>query len=204
MAYLNGRLPSAALGDIHQGKLRKDAARAWNAMNMESMGRYGVALAPTGSASSYRTYAKQQEFWNLYKSGRGNLAARPGTSNHGWGLAVDLRTPQMRSIVDSIGAKYGWAKPWSDAPSEWWHLKWRSGVWNGQTPYGPRVIRKNSRGVDAIKLKKVMYDNGLRGFNRFTPVFQQDAVDALRRWQHAHNLGADGVAGPKTWRKLLT
>jgi hypothetical protein len=35
----------------------------------------------------------------------------------------------MRSIVDRIGAKYGYAKKWSDAPTEWWHLKWRPGIY---------------------------------------------------------------------------
>lgn len=172
-------------------------------MNMEAKGRYGVWLTPTGSMSSYRTYDQQVYLWNLYLSGRGNLAARPGTSNHGWGLAVDLQTMGMRDVVNNIGEKYGYAKKWSDAQSEWWHIKWREGVWNGQAPYGPRVLRKGSRGADAIKLKKLLYNKGGRGFNRYTPVLGQNAIDALKRFQKNHNLGADGVAGPHTWRKLI-
>ena len=131
----NGRLPPEALAPIAQGQLRTDAAAAWNAMNVEARVR-GLELLPNGSKSSYRTYAQQVELYALYQSGRGNLAAVPGNSNHGWGLAVDVATPEMRAMIDRIGEKYGWAKKWSDAASEWWHLKYRAGVWAGPDP-GP-------------------------------------------------------------------
>ena len=61
---------------------------------------------------------------NLYVAGRGNLAARPGTSNHGWGTTVDVPQPAMRAAIDKHGASYGWSKRWSDAPSEWWHIRY--------------------------------------------------------------------------------
>jgi hypothetical protein len=133
MANANGRLPQSDLAPIAGGYLRKDAAAAFNAMNEEARSK-GIELRPTGSKSSYRTFEQQQELYNLYRSGRGNLAAIPGTSNHGWGLAIDLATPEMRAMVDRIGEKYGWAKKWSDAPTEWWHLKFREGVWSGPDP----------------------------------------------------------------------
>lgn len=132
----NGNLPQSDLAPIAGGQLTKAAAAGFNAMNVESRKRYGVELRPTGSMSSYRTYAQQQYLYNLYLSGKGNLAAVPGTSNHGWGVAVDFATPQMRSIVDAIGAKYGWSKSWSDAPSEWWHIRYEAGHYNGPDP-GP-------------------------------------------------------------------
>jgi LAS superfamily LD-carboxypeptidase LdcB len=131
----NGNLPPSDLAPIKNGQLRKDAAAAWNAMNAECRAN-GVELRPTGSKSSYRTYAQQVELWNLYQSGGGNLAARPGTSNHGWGIAVDLASQQMRSMLDRVGDKYGWSKRTSDAPSEWWHIRWREGSWRGADP-GP-------------------------------------------------------------------
>ena len=131
----NGQLPAAALAPIAGGQLEKTAAAAWNAMNVEARAN-GLELRPTGSMSSYRTYAQQVYLYDLYRSGRGNLAAVPGTSNHGWGLAVDLATTQMRAMLDRIGRKYGWAKEWSDAQSEWWHIKYRPGIWSGSDP-GP-------------------------------------------------------------------
>ena len=136
----NGRLPPEALSPIAQGELRKDAAAAWNAMNAHAR-RLGLQLLPTGSMSSYRTYGQQVYLYGEYQAGRGSLAATPGTSNHGWGLAVDVATMEMRNLIDRIGAEYGWAKKWSDAPSEWWHLKWLAGSWRGVDvgPYGRDV-----------------------------------------------------------------
>lgn len=145
----NGQLPDSALAPIAGGRLAKDAAAAWNAMNVESRKRYGVELRPTGSASSYRTYAQQQYFWNLYQSGRGNLAAYPGTSNHGLGRAVDLATTQMRSIVDAIGGKYGWRKV--EAPSEWWHVNYVGG-YTGRDP-GPSGGPSKPGWWNAVKRK---------------------------------------------------
>lgn len=209
MAYLNGRLPSAALGNIVGGRLRRDAAKAWNAMNAESIRKYGVTLRPTGGQSSYRSIAGQRYFWNLWKSGRGNLAAYPGTSNHGWGLAVDLATPQMRSIVDKIGAKYGFAKRWSDAPGEWWHIKWKPGSYPAvkNTKVDP-VLRYKSKGPSVIKLKKLLYDKGYRNFsgktnsNRYIPFYGKYTDKVVKRFQADHHLPTDGVVGARTWAAL--
>ena len=145
----NGKLPDSALSPIAQGQLRHDAAASWNAMNVKARS-LGVQLAPTGSMSSYRTYAQQVYLYNEYRAGRGNLAAVPGSSNHGWGLAVDLATQEMRSMVDRIGQPYGWSKKTSDAPSEWWHIKWVEGSWKGVDvgPYG-------AGGPDSIRPERV-------------------------------------------------
>lgn len=147
----NGQLAPSELAPIAQGQLRKDAAAAWNAMNVEARSK-GVELLPTGSKSSYRTYAQQVELWNLYKAGRGNLAAHPGSSNHGAGIAVDLASPAMRSMLDQIGHKYGWAKEWSDAQTEWWHIRWREGSWRGPDPgpYGRPAPPPVPKGTSAI------------------------------------------------------
>jgi hypothetical protein len=135
-SYQNGRLPDSALAPIASGRLAIDnyCAASWNAMNVDARAR-GLELLPTGSMSSYRTYDQQVYLYNVYQDG-GPLAATPGTSNHGWGLAVDVATQAMRSMIDQIGHHYGWAKEWSDAQSEWWHLKYRAGVWAGSDP-GP-------------------------------------------------------------------
>lgn len=164
----NGRLPTSALAKIPGGRLRKDAAEAWNAMNAESERRFGVTLRPTGPRSSYRSFSEQVALRRLYLAGKGDLAAVPGTSNHGLGLAVDLATPQMRHIVDQIGAKYGWAKRWSDAPTEWWHLKWRPGsyaaVRAAQDPLAeyPDDERENIRQYDDWKRRGVNPDGRKR------------------------------------------
>ncbi len=132
----NGRLPASALAAIPGGRLEHGAAKAWNAMHAEAKARHNVDIRPGGPDSSYRTLDRQH-FWRNWWCARGKCgnAAVPGTSNHGLGLAVDLADGgrgAMRRVIDQIGAKYGWAKKWSDASGEPWHLRYKAGVWSGK------------------------------------------------------------------------
>jgi hypothetical protein len=57
-----------ALAAIPGGRLRRDAAGAWSAMNAESERRRGVTLRPLGPLSSYRTLTQQRQLrreWNV-------------------------------------------------------------------------------------------------------------------------------------------
>jgi hypothetical protein len=184
MAYSNGRIPDSALAPItkavngEQAYLIADAAKAFNAMNAESERRFGVTLRVSSARAAYRSYEDQEYFWRLYQSGQGNLAARPGTSNHGLGLAVDLATTQMRKIVDQIGSKYGWSKATSDAPSEWWHLKWKPGKykavedakWFGYTDSERRWIEEYD------KLKKANKNRARRAVLRTVMLAQRQRI----------------------------
>lgn len=74
---------------------------------------------------SYRTFAKQEEKWANFQAG-GNLAARPGTSNHGWAVAFDLSWLTEAAIdwAHSNAAKYGFV---FNVPSERWHIVYEGG-----------------------------------------------------------------------------
>jgi len=128
----NGNLPAGELAAIPGGKLRKDAAAAWLAMRSKIGKDKGVWICPTSTRTAYRSLADQQHFWNLFQAGKGALAARPGTSNHGWGIAVDVPTPAMQAAIREHGHTYGWGirggKLSSDAPSEAWHCTWHPGT----------------------------------------------------------------------------
>jgi LysM repeat protein len=106
-------------------QLRADAAQAWNAMRDEALRLYGVELQPGGPQSAYRTYDQQAQLYDLYLSGQGAPANPPGTSSHELGLAVDVATPEMRQIIDEIGAQFGWGK--IHGPGEWWHVDYVGG-----------------------------------------------------------------------------
>jgi hypothetical protein len=198
----NGQLPPEALAPIAAGQLEKTAAAAWNAMNVESR-RLGLELRPTGSRSSYRSYAEQVELYNLYLSGKGNLAARPGTSNHGWGLAVDLATTQMRAMVDRIGRKYGWAKDWSDAPSEWWHLKYRAGVWSGPDP-GPSGTSAPAVPDLPKEITAMAIAIGVMKDGRFEVFVEDKSGEVWHAWQAKNGGWAGAVKGKKnaSWYSL--
>jgi hypothetical protein len=198
MAYVNGRIPASALAPITAGRLRKNpnAAAAWNAMNA----RVGGVLRPLGSMSSYRTFAQQVY---LYARSRPGWAARPGTSNHGWGLAVDIATRHMRALVDRYGERYGWAKKWSDASWEWWHLKYRPGVWNGKAPVVYPTLRKGTLRRKYIRLvQRILWRNRFRGF-KLNGKYDRATRSAVKRFQRKKGLHPDGVVGPRTWRHLL-
>ena len=191
----NGRLAPSELAPIAQGQLRKDAAAGFNAMNIEAR-RLGVELYPTGSMSSYRTYAQQVILWDRYRAGTGNLAARPGSSNHGWALAVDFATHEMRSMVDRIGAKYGWSKQWSDAPSEWWHVLFQPGHYKGPDP-GPHGAQPTpAPPKDVADIVVVMNRDGrLEAFVEIETVgvvLHAWQEQPNGRWTDWHSLGIPG------------
>lgn len=83
--YPNGFIPLTALCGIGIGThaLRCDAAQSFQAMSAAFAGSFGRALCLT---DSYRTFDSQVRLYGIKPA----LAAIPGTSNHGWGLAVDL------------------------------------------------------------------------------------------------------------------
>jgi hypothetical protein len=126
----NGFIRQSCLRAIYQGELIRKAAGPWNAMNAKaqrprSRGGCGLPLYPGGTLSSYRSYRGQYYLWNSPPHAHDrNWKAFPGTSNHGWGLAVDLATMAMRFCVDRIGRFFGFSKACSDAQLEWWHVRY--------------------------------------------------------------------------------
>jgi LysM repeat protein len=116
-----GHIPSP-YGDLH---LMPAAAEAWNAMRAEALSVYGIDIYPGGPMSAYRTFEQQAELYEAFLGGYGAPANPPGTSSHESGTAVDVATPEMRRVIDEIGAKYGWAK--IHAPGEWWHVDYVGG-----------------------------------------------------------------------------
>lgn len=98
------------------GKLAEvNTAQAWRAMKAHAA-REGVYLSLT---SGFRTMDQQRYLYNLYLSGRGNLAARPGYSNHQSGLALDIGTGGgALSWLNRNASRYGFRRT---VPSEPWH-----------------------------------------------------------------------------------
>jgi len=116
--------PASGLAEITSPvgplELSSPAAAAWNAMREESLRVYGQDLYPGGPLSAYRTYDQQAQLYHLYLTGQGPPAEPPGSSSHELGTAVDVATPEMRSVVDQIGPQFGWGKV--HGPGEWWHV----------------------------------------------------------------------------------
>jgi len=180
------------LAPIPGGQLRKDAAAAWNAPG----GPADAGLRPTGDRSSYRIYKDQVYFWEHQPP----LAAYPGTSNHGWGLAVDLAEPWMRDWVDEHGAAYGWRK--TEAFSEWWHVNFVGGV---SFPTF-KTLKRGARGKRVKRFTRrlaYIHKPGGRAFLRRSYWRYTEKVEqAVRAFQRAYELQVDGQIGPKTAAKI--
>lgn len=126
--YPNGRIPADALCELGPQwpgqSLECTAANSFKQLAAAYRQNFGRDIAVT---DSYRSYEAQVDV----KRRKPRLAATPGTSNHGWGLAVDFgggiqtfNTPQYNWMKANAG-KYGWVHPsWAEpggSKPEPWH-----------------------------------------------------------------------------------
>ncbi|QAY71679.1 peptidase M15 [Xylanimonas protaetiae] len=130
----NGHLTDAELCDLPFApgyQLSTRAAVALTALNDAFRDEFGQDIA---LVDSYRSLGRQYSV----KESRGYLAAKPGTSMHGLGLAIDLagsvtgNTAAYKWLVQN-GAAYGWENPpWArrggQGNYEPWHFEFRPGV----------------------------------------------------------------------------
>ena len=128
--YANGKIPQSALcAPAFDGRaqLRCDAAEALSQLDAAYAATFGSHLTVT---DSYRSYGGQV----ACRQQKGSLCARPGTSNHGWGVAVDFGgtahsfgTDAHNWLLANAGA-YGWILPdWAQADGskpEPWHWEY--------------------------------------------------------------------------------
>jgi LAS superfamily LD-carboxypeptidase LdcB len=157
----NGNLDISLLVPLHErGKLHHLAARAWRALVVEA-GKQGLPLTFT-YGGMYRPYADQEslfrqryttsyiagasrKWWNnqwWYLRPGNAMAATPGTSNHGLGLAIDTAFdkdpsdglgpddavaitghPQFGWFRDNV-ARFGFS---FELQSEPWHIRYVAG-----------------------------------------------------------------------------
>jgi D-alanyl-D-alanine carboxypeptidase len=118
----NGKVPAHTLAPLGEGnhRLWAPAAKAFREMRAAAA-RDNVSFDLT---DSYRDLATQHDLVarkGLYS--KGGLAAAPGTSNHGWGMAVDLDLdPRAQAWMRDNGWRFGFVE---DTPREPWHWGFR-------------------------------------------------------------------------------
>ena len=128
LGYQNGQHRPLLIVDMPsapQTKVRAEVHTALAYFRMEEAARrFGIQLQLN---SGFRTNDQQQEVFDLYRKGRGPLAARPGFSNHqsGYALDIDTRPPRVRSWLGRHGYRYGFQRT---VPSESWHWEFRGEI----------------------------------------------------------------------------
>ncbi|MGY1854850.1 NlpC/P60 family protein [Modestobacter sp. SYSU DS0290] len=126
--FANGEIPRDQLCSIgYPHRLRCDAAAAYSAMSAAYQATFGAPLCIT---DSYRSLGAQIDAHHR----KPRITAVPGTSNHGWALAVDLcgginvfGTVQTAWMQANAG-RWGWVHPdWAQADGsnpEPWHWEY--------------------------------------------------------------------------------
>lgn len=154
-----------------------------------------AGMPEAGYVNSFRTYAQQAVLYKAYKAGKGNLAAKPGTSRHEKGYATDISTGSAQQRWLSVGGTYnkvnsgekirandyGWFRTVKNEP---WHFE-----------YKPTKDKNNKPNDKTKKLQKAI---GVTADG----VFGVGTFNALKAWQAKNGLVADGIDGPKTWAKI--
>jgi zinc D-Ala-D-Ala carboxypeptidase len=128
---VNGSLPESALCHLPETshELTKDAAHSWWRLSKAFSRRFGERPCIT---DSYRSLSTQQAL----RAAKPGLAAAPGTSNHGWGTALDLCGgaevfgSEVQSWLLANASRWGWRNPeWAQqggSKPEPWH--WEFGL----------------------------------------------------------------------------
>lgn len=114
VAILNGLLPESMLATISgtNQRVAREFVAQTEALRTAFQERFGKALKIT---DAYRTFDEQVSL----KADLGSFAAKPGTSNHGWGRAIDFGS----GVNVEESAEYLWMK--ANAPDfGWHHPKW--------------------------------------------------------------------------------
>jgi len=117
-AYGNGKIPDGALQQVGDTghRLWAPAAERLTTMMADAEAQ-GVTI---GITDSYRSYPEQVDVARrkgLYS--QGGLAAKPGTSEHGWGMATDLDlNAKALTWMRANGERYGFHE---NVPRESWH-----------------------------------------------------------------------------------
>lgn len=117
-AYGNGRIPRDALepvGDTGH-RLWAPAAQSFEKL-LSAAAADGVTIRVTDSYRSYDVQVDVVRRKGLYS--QGGLGAKPGTSQHGWGMAVDLDLDaSAQAWMRTNAARFGFVE---DTPREPWH-----------------------------------------------------------------------------------
>ena len=189
--HANGKIPAAALAALvatvqGSGYLRSDAARQYLSMSLAFSNAIGRPLVIT---EGYRSYARQLDYWNKYQAGTGNLAAYPGTSNHGWGISCDFGsgvqtagTPAKR-WMDANAPSYGW-RPTGNTFSqpEPWHFDY-VGAYTGTDTTA--VLRPDQEHVIVLRCTQALNEapagfTALVGFHSLRNLTSIDQINAMR------------------------
>lgn len=200
--------------------LRSGAAKSYLRMIAAGMPEGGISGMGAG-----RTRADQAALYDAYLHHGGNLAARPGTSAHETGKALDLNTGEAAQKWASEGGNYkhvragesvqanafGWFRT---VPSEPWHFQYfpakdKYRLRPFPLPegwfFGPELPLSRKRSVSGkyrygIRLRQWQTQARMVGLDvDVTGIYDAKTEAAARKLQADAGVTVDGLIGPATW-----
>lgn len=221
--------------------LLKEAADAWDAASAA----FGKTVLLSGA---WRSYQKQEElFRTRYRKGRHTgpgwttdvrywpasgsywtrlagtyAAAVPGTSNHGGGLAVDVKTarakgdPAYPSAVIFTGwddpdrveflkvaEEWGWADDEGRSVNEVWHLTYYPDRNRHRNDKARAILQKGTKKVEDVKTLQAFLNSVVDPDITVDGIYGDDTVNAVKRYQRKVGITPTGVIGVVTRARLI-
>ena len=227
---MNGQIPDVLLAAlVTPGRARNKAAKSFNDMRIAAA-KDGIVLKTTNSLQTYRTDNDQvklfleryQTKYCQYAPGkvdaklwRGQVwyrkpgmasAAKPGTSNHGWGLALDFQdlggfSGKGYAWMKKHAGKYGWNNVEGKSINEPWHWVYVEANDKHKTPKPPTPVEDDVPTIKKYRASKTKQPVGTvikgSGATKFVTV---DFADDPKKT--VNTLSADDKNGAKIEVKL--
>ena len=132
--YKQGEKTEIKVVDVFGVEAEVHTAIAFRAM-AKAASKAGIDLR---IRSGFRSHAKQTRLYKKYRRGEGNLAARPGFSNHESGRALDIYITdyQVYDWLEHHASDFGFHRT---VPGEPWHWEYLGGY------SGKRIARTSAR-----------------------------------------------------------
>jgi hypothetical protein len=127
----SGCISSSQLKSVGIGshKLQTDAANAFIKMysdmpdNIKGSVKLSDSYRPLNVQCNIFDFDHYEKTGKKRKKGTSNTAAAyPGSSNHGWGRAIDISPSNVQNWIKENGEKYGWTWGEGRAVGEPWHF----------------------------------------------------------------------------------
>lgn len=186
--------PRNATGKFGGESFRKEAAGALADLNVPFRKRFGKDI-PVGEGM--RGIDRQNYYYDRYinRLPGWTVAAYPGTSNHGWGLAADFGSPinnsnsDMHKWLQANAGGYGWF--WAGADfGEPWHWEYdgrnvddeRAARYNTDTPIkeeGFLMALSDADQLHLLALAKAIREGQLAPNKKWT--LDQQALTAIEK-----------------------
>jgi len=129
LSNVSGCISDSNLKSVGVGsnKLQKEAADGFIKLYADMPKDIKSSVRFTDSYRTLKVQCNIFDFDHYEKTGKrrkkgtsGTPVATPGSSNHGWGRAIDIFPDNVQKWIKENGPKYGWC--WGEVKSEPWHF----------------------------------------------------------------------------------